>query len=70
MTAKLLDGANNEIMTVSKLERDGNNLVIRGKIYGSMPLTATLQPQEVRNLLKLLSPRLFLFLVTMLFRRA
>lgn len=69
MTAKLFDGANSEIMAVSKLERDGNNLVIRGKIYGSMPLTARITPQEIRNLLKLLTPRLLLFLVTLPFRR-
>ena len=61
---------NSELMQVSVLERDGNTLLIKGKVFGSMPMTARLTPQEARNALKLLNFKLALFLVTLLFRRA
>jgi hypothetical protein len=58
-----------ELMQVSLLERDGNTLVIKGKVFGTMPMTAKLTPQEGRNALKLVNFRLALFLLTFLFRR-
>ena len=58
-----------ELMQVGLLERDGNTLVIKGKVFGSMPMTARLTPQEGRNALKLLNFRLVVFLLTFLFRR-
>lgn len=67
---RILDNTNKELMTVSVIERDGDTLVIRGKIFGAMPMTAKLTPQEARAALKLLSPKLVLFLLTLLFRRA
>ncbi|MBB4860304.1 hypothetical protein HNO88_003647 [Novosphingobium chloroacetimidivorans] len=68
MTAKIFDSNKGELMAIAELEREGNDLVIRGKIYGAMPMTARLRPEEVRHLLKLLSPRILLFLLTMPFR--
>jgi hypothetical protein len=56
-------------MEVSALERDGNQLVIRGKVFGAMPLDARLDPDAARAALKLLSPGLIWFLVTLPFRR-
>jgi hypothetical protein len=70
MTAKIFDANKGELMAVSALERDGNELVIRGKIYGAMPMTARLRPEEVRHLLALLKPRILLFLITMPFRKS
>ena len=67
---RILDNTNKELMTVSAIERDGDTLVIRGKIFGAMPMTAKLTPQEARAGLKLLSPQLVLFLLTLLFRRS
>lgn len=61
---------NGELMAVSKLERDGDALAIKGKIYGAMPLTAKLYPEDVRAALKFLTPRLAWFLLTMMFRRS
>ena len=29
-----------ELMQVSKIERKGNDLVLKGKVYGTMPMTA------------------------------
>ena len=35
-----------ELMKVSALERDGNMLVIKGKIFGAMPMTARMHPSR------------------------
>ncbi len=56
-------------MQVSALERDGDLLVIKGKIFGAMPMTAKLSPAEFRKGLGLLNFKLFLFLLTFPFRR-
>jgi hypothetical protein len=58
-----------ELMQVSTLERDGNTLLIKGKVFGSMPMTARLTPAEARQALKLLNFKLVIFLLTFVFRR-
>jgi hypothetical protein len=70
MTAKIFDANKTELMAISELERDGNDLVIRGKIYGAMPMSARLRPEEVRHLLALLTPKIIWFVLTMPFRKA
>jgi len=67
---KFLTNEKTELMDVSAVERDGDWLVIKGKIFGTMPMTARLSPAQARTVFKLLTPRLFLFLLTFLFRRA
>lgn len=59
-----------ELMQVSKIERKGNDLVLKGKVYGTMPMTATLSPEEARAFLKLLSPGLAWFILTLPFRKS
>lgn len=66
---KLKSGDGSELMTVSSLERDGDCLVIRGKVFGAMPLNARLDAAAAREALKLLTPGLFFFLLTLPFRR-
>lgn len=66
---KILDASDKELMTVRKIERDGNTLVIRGKIFGAMPMVAKLTPAEARAALKLLDAKTILFLLTMPFRK-
>jgi len=66
---KLYGSDKRELMTVSCIERSGNQLVIKGKVFGTMPMTATLTPANVREGLKLLRLRGVLFLLTMPFRR-
>jgi hypothetical protein len=66
---KIYGQDNSELMQVSSLEAEDGKLVIRGKVFGSMPMTAKLTPQEARNALKLLNFRLALFLLTFLFRK-
>ena len=58
-----------ELMQVNKIERKGDDLVLKGKVYGTMPMTATLSPEEARAFLKLLTPKLALFILTLPFRK-
>ncbi len=58
-----------QLIEVQSLERSGNELLIKGKVFGTMPLTARLSGAELRKGLKLLNPKLFWFLLTLLFRR-
>jgi hypothetical protein len=58
-----------EMMTVSSIERDGSMLVVKGKIFGAMPMTAKLKPAELRKGLRLMNWRTLLFLLTLPFRR-
>jgi hypothetical protein len=66
---KLKSSDGSELMNVSALERDGNCLLIRGKVFGAMPLNARLDPAAAREALKLLTPGLFFFLLTLPFRK-
>lgn len=68
---KLLDNTGKELMTVSKLEGDDRNfLVIKGKIFGAMPMTAKLSPEEARAAIKMLDAKTIWFLLTILFRKS
>jgi hypothetical protein len=66
---KIYGADGKEMLNVSKLERDGSSLVIKGKIFGAMPLTAKLKPEEARKIFGLMSFRLWLFVLTLPFRR-
>ena len=66
MKIKSVDGS--ELMQVNALERDGDLLVIKGKIMGAMPMTAKLSPSEFRKGFGLLNFRIFFFLLTFPFR--
>jgi hypothetical protein len=66
---KLHSTDGSELMTISALERDGDSLLIKGKVFGAMPMNARLKPEAARAALKLLTPRLVLFLLTLPFRR-
>ena len=66
---KIQSADGSELMTVQGLERDGNSLLIRGKVFGAMPMNAKLTPDAARAALKMLSPRLIFFLLTLPFRR-
>jgi hypothetical protein len=64
----LLSPDNTTLMQVESLERSGNDLLIKGKVFGAMPMTARLTPAEARKGLKLVSFKLALFLLTFLLR--
>ena len=66
---KLYGPDNNELLQITSLEAEDGKLVMRGKVFGSMPLTAKLTGTQSRNALKLLNFKLVLFLLTLLFRK-
>lgn len=57
------------LMEVKAIERDGSDLVVKGKVLGTMPMTARLTPAQCREGLKLLNVRTVLFLLTLPFRK-
>jgi len=59
---------NSKLMEIEKLERSGNDLLIRGKVFGAMPMTARLTPAEARKGIRLVGFKLALFLLTFLLR--
>lgn len=65
---KLFTPEGDELMDVSALRRDGNELVIVGTIMGSMPTRAVLRPSQARRMFALLSRSIVPFLFSMLFR--
>jgi len=67
---KILDRAGQELMAVRELERDGKDLLIKGKIMGAMPMTARVTPESARAAIKMLTPRLILFILSLPFRKA
>jgi hypothetical protein len=60
---------NSELMQITSIEREGSELVMKGKVFGSMPMAAKVSPQEARSALKLLNFKLVIFLLTFLFRK-
>ncbi len=67
---KIRNADKSELMDISKIERKGSDLVLKGKAFGTMPMSATLTPEEARAFLKLLTPRLALFILTLPFRKS
>jgi hypothetical protein len=66
---KLYGTDGKEMMTISAIERDGSMLVVKGKIFGTMPLAAILKPEDARAAFKLMSWKTLLFLFTLPLRR-
>jgi hypothetical protein len=66
---KLHSTDGSELMTINALERDGDSLLIKGKVFGAMPMNARLNPEAARAALRLLTPRLIFFLLTLPFRK-
>lgn len=66
---KIYSQDGSELLEVNELGIDGNQLVIKGKAFGSMPMSARLRSAEARRGLALLNLRLAWFLLTLPFRR-
>ena len=67
---KILDGQKKDLMTVKDITSDDGALIIKGKLFGTMPVTARLTPEEARKGLRMVAtPRMIWFLITFLFRR-
>jgi hypothetical protein len=66
---KLYSPDKSELMDVSSIERDGEDLVIKGKVFGAMPMTARLRPAEAKKALKLIDLKTAMFILTLPFRK-
>ena len=67
---KIFGPDNQELIAISAIERDGAELVLRGKILGTLPMSARIRPEEARRGLKLLDWRTALFVLSLLWRGA
>ncbi len=56
------------LMEIKKLEFKGTNLIIRGKMMGTMPTVAHMRPEEVWKAFSLISLHVFLRFPVLLFR--
>jgi hypothetical protein len=59
----------NELMEVERIEREGDQLIIRGTIMGTMPTKAVLRPEQLRAGFSLLSIGLIFSLIGLLFTK-
>jgi hypothetical protein len=64
----LFSADNTKLMEIEALERSGNDLLIKGKVFGAMPMTARLTSAEARKGLRLVNFKLAWFLLTFLLR--
>jgi len=69
-TVTLYGPANEDLLVIRAIEREGNSVVVKGQAYGTMPLSATLRPEQARRVFKLLKWSLVPFLLSFLFRRS
>ena len=67
---KIYGADGKEMMTVTAIVREGSTLVVKGKLFGTMPLTAKLKPEEARKAFRLLNWRTLLLLLSLPFRRS
>lgn len=65
---KLYATDNSNLMEVSKISREDNNLIVEGTIMGAMPIRAVVKPAEVRRLFGIMDFKTKLFAASMLFR--
>ena len=66
---KLYNPDGTELLTITGIEPVGQNLVIRGNLFGTMPINTQLRPMEARAGLRLLTFRKILFVLSLLFRK-
>jgi hypothetical protein len=66
---KIFGADNKELIAISAIERDGAELVLRGKIFGTLPMSARVTPEEARRGLRLLGWRTAIFVLSLPWRR-
>jgi hypothetical protein len=66
---RIFGADNKELIAISAIERDGVELVLRGKIFGTLPMSARVTPEEARRGLKLLGWRTAIFVLSLPWRR-
>ena len=66
---KLYGTDKKELMTVNKIEALDGVVVIKGKVFGTMPIVAVLRPEEARAALQMVSWKVAWTMFAMLFKR-
>jgi hypothetical protein len=66
---KIFGPDNQELIAISAIERDGAELVLRGKILGTLPMCARIRPEEARRGLRMLDWRTAVFVLSLPWRR-
>lgn len=66
---KIFGPDDQELIAISAIERDGAELVLRGKILGTLPMSARIRPEEARRGLRMLDWRTALFVLSLPWRR-
>lgn len=67
---KLHTPEGNELMEVRSVQRENDQLVVRGVIMGTMPTRAVIRPEELRAAFKLITWSLIVGVIALLFRRS
>jgi hypothetical protein len=67
---KLYTPENSVLLDVTSVQPHPDGMLVTGKIMGTMPMKAIVRSEELRAGLRLLTPKLFFTLVSMLFRPA
>ena len=60
---------NNELMKVSRIERQGDQLVVYGVIMENMPTKAVIHPSQLRSAFSLLNVKLIWSCLCLLFKK-
>jgi hypothetical protein len=66
---KLYGSDDRELLEISSLRREGQALLLQGRILGALPLAARLKPEEARAAWRMMDWRTRWFLLTLPFRR-
>jgi hypothetical protein len=69
-SVKLYGADDRELLEVSSLQREGGELLVKGRVLGTLPLSARLRPEEARAALRMMDWRTRWFVFTLLFRRS
>jgi hypothetical protein len=67
-SVKLYGADDRELLEVSSLQRAGGELLVKGRVLGTLPLSARLRPEEARAALRMMDWRTRWFVFTLLFR--
>ncbi len=68
-SATLYGPAAEDLLTIRTIERSGEDLVVKGQAYGTMPIEVTLRPDQARRIVKMMRFSFLPFLFALLFRR-
>lgn len=69
-TMKLYATDNSDLMEISGIYPEGDNLIVEGTIMGAMPIRAIVKPAEVRKALGLMNTKTKLHAGRMLYKRS